>query len=75
MSTRIFDYRLLILQLHLKKVVLSDKLLYIKGSNLDNRSNLNPPYPKKRLLLQNYATVSLLSSVTIALSEVTYEKH
>ena len=29
----------------MKKVVLSDKLLYTKGRNLDNRSYLSPPYP------------------------------
>ncbi len=46
-------------------MVLSDKLLYTKRGNSDNRSNLNPPYPNKRSFLQNYATVSPLSSVTI----------
>ena len=56
-------------------MVLSDKMLYTKADNLDNRSNPNPPSPNKRLFLRNYATVSPLSSVTIALSEVTYEKH
>jgi len=70
MSTQIFNYRLLIGGIFGKKMVLSDKLLYTKGGNLDNRSNLNPPYSNKRLFLQNYATVSPLSSVTIALSEV-----
>ena len=75
MSTQIFDYRLLIVGIFWKKIVLSDKLLYTKGGNLDNRSNLNPPYSNKRLFFQNYATVSLLSSVTIGQSEVTYEKH
>ena len=63
------------LGIFVKKVVLSDKLLYTKGRNLDNRSYLSPPYPNKRLFLQNYATVSPLSSVTIALSEVNYEEH
>jgi len=75
MSTEIFNYRLLIVGIFVKKMVLSDKLLYTKGGNLDNRSNPNPPYPNKRLFFRNYATVSPLSSVTIALSEVTYEKH
>ena len=42
MSTEIFDYRLLIVGIFAKKMVLSDKLLYTKGGNLDNRSNLNP---------------------------------
>ena len=64
-----------IVGIFVQKVVLSDKLLYTKGGNLANRSNLNPPYPNKLLLLQNYATVSPLSSVTIALSEVNYEEH
>ena len=74
MSAEIVNYQLLIVGIFMKKVVLSNTLLYTKGGNLDNRSNLNPPYPNKLLLLQNYATVSPLSSVTIALSEVTYEK-
>ncbi len=40
MSTEIFNYRLLIVGIFVKKMVLSDKLLYTKGGNLDNRSNL-----------------------------------
>ena len=43
MSTQIFNYRLLIVGIFVKKIVLSDKLLYTKGGNLDNRSNPNPP--------------------------------